>query len=63
VRSECTVETSTGRVVPIVLYKVEVECAIVGELQRSSTQGYIMVRDIVTVGVCDDVCGRWCGVL
>jgi hypothetical protein len=31
------------------------------ELQRSSAQGYIIVRDSVTVGVCDDGSGRWCG--
>lgn len=33
----------------------------VGELQRSSAQGYIIVRDIVTVGVCDGGSGRRCG--
>jgi hypothetical protein len=55
------VGTSIERAVSIVLYNEEVECAIVGGLQRSSAQGYIMVRDIVTVGVCDDGCGRWCG--
>jgi hypothetical protein len=34
---------------PIVLYGVV--CAKVEELQRTSAQGYIIVRDIVIVGV------------
>jgi hypothetical protein len=48
-----------GRVVPIVL--CDVVYAIVEEPQRSSAQGYIIVRDIVTVDVCDDGCGQWRG--
>jgi hypothetical protein len=31
------------------------------ESQRSSAQGYIIDRDIVTVGVCEDGCGGRCG--
>jgi hypothetical protein len=56
--SECTVGKSIGRV-SIVLYRVEQ--VDVEEFQRSSAQGYIIVRDIVTVGVCDGRCGGWCG--
>jgi hypothetical protein len=57
--SECAVGLSIGRVESIVLRSVE--CVDDEKLQRSSAQGYIIVREIVTAGVCDDGCGRWCG--
>jgi hypothetical protein len=57
--SECTVGISIGWAVSIVLYSVE--SANVEQLQRSSAQGYMIVRDIVTVGRCDGGCGGWCG--
>jgi hypothetical protein len=59
--SACTVGISIARVVPIVLYSGKFVNG--EEFQRSSAQGYIIDRDIVSVGVCDDGDGRWWCVL